>query len=225
MGQLAAQYPEILAGSTSKRIAGADGPMLGAYLSVLNAIKMLRQATLSAGRGELCPRADTSHSASQIVPYRPKTGRIRSLRTLGKYLEIADESGAEEIAEKASSFNMASLFPSDCACFYTKHFKIVKGACASLVKYAPVVLLYGAFLYTFFVLRAVVNHPEILVDICLWLIEWLPTYLGFAIQRVLYRSTSAAQSGTWFLFFNYPERDKILNTLLRSVSLSLSLSH
>jgi len=196
-GDLGERFPEVLSGMTARR-AGVDyGRLAAAYLGVLKGVRKLA-AIIKTSKGAVynhfanvpsiaealdLERGINSNTDQAIVPValrgvvRPKL-HVTPTVALGK----VDSKPQQWFGGWQPEF-----CDSDLCRFYSTHLKFIASILQVLLKYVPVLMLYGIVVGIILMLFILASNPDALFDLMLLILSNVPQYFGFFVKRVLAR--------------------------------------
>lgn len=207
LGQLASNNPEVLLGSCTKKTAGLDGPVIAAYLATLRSCRKMFESAKAAGWPELLQSIHTAGSMSDAIPLAgapdassshqppgaivPAVPKIIPLAKLEQPpLRCFDRAAAiREPPSSTAAVWASKVLPTDVVDFYAQHLGVMYRTALFFIKYCPIVLAYGSFVWGFIALMTMVNNPEFAIDVCFWILEMVPTYVSYTLRRIMTRAS------------------------------------
>ena len=206
--ELAARCPEML-GHLSIEHGRELSKLVSAYVSVLKSVRKLQEAVDELPREvrehfTMQPSSSQADEPSALVPFKSKSKK--SNVRLANAMDAEDETAAPSLS-CAVSVPSTVVTIKDIVGYHRRHAAYLLRVFWFLVKYVPVLLLYGLFVMAFFGCLVLGMKPELLVDLVFMGLTWLPEYVTYTFSRVINRAgdrLSVGISGSYNGTIAYP---------------------
>ena len=190
LAELATRCPEMLGHLSTKRQGREFSKVVSAYVSILKAVRKLQEGVdeLPLEFREhftMQPTPSQADEPSALVPFKSKSKK--SNVRLANAMDAEDETAAPSLS-CAVSVPSTVVTIKDIVGYHRRHAAYLLRVFWLLVKYVPVLLLYGLFVMAFFGCLVLGMKPELLVDLVFMGLTWLPEYVTYTFSRVINRA-------------------------------------
>ena len=198
--ELATRCPEMLNHLSTKRHGRELSKLVAAYVIIFKSVRKLQEAVDESPlevreHFTMQPSPSQADEPSASVPFKSEINT----------LDAEDETASHVSCVVSVPSTLVTI--KDIIGYHRRHAAYLLSVFWFLVKYVPVLLLYGLFVMAFFGCLVLGMKPDLLVDLVFMGLTWLPEYVSYTFSRVINRAgdrLSVGVSGNYNGTIAYP---------------------
>ena len=195
MGVMASKHPDVLSSMNAKHHGSDWSKVASCYLAILKATRKLL-CTIKSSKSEIHDHLAQDPLVALEMGINPRAAPCTDLvlapapRRPGRTrIVVAPALSPSEItASLSAQEQLAAINKANPTWFYFVHVKFASRLVWLIIKYLPIMALYGFIVLLVFAAFVLGSNPDLIVDALAFALSWAPDYIGFVIRRVVSRA-------------------------------------